>query len=169
MKAAQLVLLALAIFVTGCSTKVQTVRVDPKDLDLGGTGVNGVIYYEPVLVTVRYEYTQLLDKDKNLIATSETGGCTRILQKEEIVTLPDYNRPMAVIHKPSLFASSEFGVTLNNGLLVSVTSKSTPQIPQLLEQIIGLKDAGILSTPGQPTTPACNAGPVIAKKTRTAI
>jgi hypothetical protein len=169
MKALPMTLLTLAVFATGCSTAIRTIKVDPKDLDVGGAGVDGVVYYAPVLVLIRYELTQLVDTDKNLIATAESGGCVRALQKEEIITLPDYASPMAVLQKPAMFAATEFGVTLNNGLLVSVTSKSTPQTPQLLEQVAALKDVGVLSNPSAVGTPACNSGPVVASTKRTTI
>lgn len=156
----------LSIFVAGilsfgCASRIETVRINPETLQATGSGVEGVVYYEPKLVKVRYEFTQLVDKEKGLLGTSDAGTCRRVIQKEEIITLPDYENPRAVLHKPSWFSSSEFGVTLNNGMLVSVTSKSTPQTPQILEQIAALKDVGLLAVP---TTAACNAGPVITSR-----
>jgi len=150
-----------AIFVSGCASHIETVRINPETLQATGSGVKGVVYYEPKLVKVRYEFTQLVDKDKGLLGTSDAGTCRRVIQKEEIITLPDYQNPRAVLHKPSWFSSSEFGVTLNNGMLVSVTSKSTPQTPQILEQVAALKDVGLLAAP---TTAACNAGPIITSR-----
>lgn len=154
------VIIILSLALTGCASYIETVRVDPNTLKTmdGEKVVEGVIYYEPKLVKVRYEFTQLVDKDKGLIGSADAGTCSRALQKEEIITLPDYQCPLAVLHKPSWFSSSEFGVTLNNGMLVSVTSKSTPQVPEILEQVAALKNAGILI---EPIVAACNAGPVI--------
>jgi len=155
-------IIATAIFSSGCASHIETVRINPETLQTVGSGVEGVVYYEPKLVKVRYEFTQLVDKEKGLLGTSDKNTCSRVLQKEDIITLPDYQNPRAVLHKPSWFSSSEFGVTLNNGMLVSVTSKSTPQTPQILEQIANFKEVDILFTPPLPSTiPACNAGPVI--------
>lgn len=153
---------ALALSVGGCASYIETVKIDSKTLLPAGPGVQGVVYYEPKLVKVRYEFTALVDKDRGLIGTSEDGTCRQVVQKEEIVTLPDYQNPRAVLHKPSWFAASEFGVTLNNGMLVSVTSKSTPQTPQLLEQITKAMDLGVLRA--QEGSAPCNAGPVITKR-----
>jgi hypothetical protein len=153
--------LILAFVVSGCASYVETTRIDPNTLETTGSRVQGVIYYEAKLVKVRYEFTQLVDKDKGVIGTSDSGTCKQVIQKEEIITLPDYQNPRAILHKPSMFSSSEFGVTLNNGMLVSVTSKSTPQTPQILEQVAALKDAGVL---GMPFVAGCNAGPVITKQ-----
>ena len=149
--------LPFVVVLMGCASRIETVIVDPKSLQATGRGIEGVIYYEPRLVKVRYELTQLVDKDKGLIGTREKGTCTPVLQKEEIVTLPDYENPKAVLHKPSWFSSAEFGVTLNNGMLASVTTKSTPQTAEILEQVSGAKEVGIWTMPAK----ACNSGPAI--------
>jgi hypothetical protein len=153
---------ALALIVGGCASHIETVKINPATLQPTGPGIEGVVYYEPKLVQVRYEFTQLVDKDRGLIGTSADGSCKQVIQKDEIVTLPDYQNPRAILHKPSWFAASEFGVTLNNGMLVSVTSKSTPQTPQLIEQLTKAADLKALRSPEGPTN--CNAGPVITKK-----
>lgn len=150
----------LALSVGGCASHIETVRVNPTTLQATGPGVEGVVYYEPKLVKVRYEFTQRLDKEGGLIGTSADGNCKQTIQKEEIVTLPDYQNPRAVLHKPSLFAATEFSVTLNNGMLVSVTAKSTPQTPQLLEQLTKAVEIGAFRAR---EGTACNAGPVITK------
>lgn len=156
----RVVLAFTLVALSACASRIETVKIDPGTLQPTGPGVQGVVYYEPRLVKVRYEFTQLVDKEKGLVGSSEKGGCTPVVQKEEIVTLPDYQRPRAILHKPSWLASHEFGVTLNNGMLVSVTSKSTPQAPQLLEQIVKAAEVGFVREPGPP---ACNAGPVITR------
>jgi hypothetical protein len=154
------VFLLFVVTTAGCASYIETVKVNPETLQATGTGVAGVMYYEPKLVKVRYEFTQLVDKEKGLIGSSLEGTCKPVVQKEEIVTLPDYQNPRAVLHKPTWFASSEFGVTLNNGMLASVTTKSTPQTAPILEQIVKAKEASVFAvTP----TAACNSGPVITK------
>jgi hypothetical protein len=148
---------------SGCASHIETVRIDPKTLKVAGPGIEGVIYYEPMLVKLRYEFTQLVDKDKGLIGSSDEGTCRRVVQKEEVVTLPDYQNAKAILHQPSWFSTAEFGVTLNGGMLVSVNSKSTPQTAPILEQLVAATTAGILVAP---SIPGCNAGPVIASKER---
>ncbi|MDM0077079.1 hypothetical protein QTH90_21905 [Variovorax sp. J2P1-59] len=154
---------AVSVALAGCASRIETVRIDPTTLKVAGPGVEGVVYYEPMLVKVRYEFTQLLDKDKGLIGSSDEGTCRRVVQKEEVVTLPDYQNARAILHKPSWFSATEFGATLNNGMLVSVTSKSTPQTAPILEQLVAAKTAGILVAP---SVAGCNAGPIVASKER---
>ncbi len=155
--------IALALAFTGCASYIETVNIDPKTLKITGPGVGGVVYYEPMLVKLRFEFTQLVDKEKGLIGSSDAGTCRRVVQKEEIVTLPDYTNAKAVLHKPSWFSATEFGVTLNNGMLVSITSKSTPQTAPIIEQLVAATTAGILLAP---TAAACNAGPIVTSKER---
>ena len=154
---------ALALLLTGCASYIETVKIDPTTLKVAGPGVSGVVYYEPMLVKLRYEFTQLVDKEKGLIGSSDEGSCRRVVQKEEVVTLPDYQNARAILHKPSWFAGAEFGVTLNNGMLVSVTSKSTPQTAPILEQLVAAKTAGVFVAP---SIAACNSGPVITSRER---
>src|SRR5687768_8936028 len=113
-------ILAIAhLLLTACASRIETVHIDPLTLQPKGRGVEGVVYYEPMLVKLRYEFTQLVDKDKGLIGSSDQGTCSRVVQKEEIVTLADYQNPRAVLHKPSPFSSSEFGVVLSAGGMLS--------------------------------------------------
>lgn len=154
---------AFAVALAGCASRIETVRIDPATLKIAGSGVEGIVYYEPMLVKLRYEFTLLVDKDTGLIGSSDEGTCRRVIQKEEVVTLPDYQNARAILHKPSWFSAAEFGATLNNGMLVSVTSKSTPQTAPILEQLVAAKTAGILVAP---SVAGCNAGPVISSKER---
>jgi hypothetical protein len=151
-----IIFIIFVVSVTGCASQIETVRVDPITLQATGKGIEGVIYYEPRLVKVHYEFTQLIDEKNGKIG----HDCEQVGQKDEIVTLPDYQNPKAILHKPSWFSSSEFGVTLNNGMLTGVTSNSTPQTAPILEQIVKAKEASLLT---MPVTVACNAGPVITK------
>lgn len=154
-----LLFLVFVVGVTGCASQIETVRVDPETLQAIGKGIEGVMYYEPKLVKVHYEFTQLVDEKTGVIVRN----CERVGQKDEIVTLPDYQNPRAILHKPSQFTSSEFGVTLNNGMLTSVNLKSTPQTAPILEQIVKATEAPKATGVGKPSTAACNAGPVITK------
>lgn len=148
-----------AVAMAGCASHIETVRIDPTTLEVAGPKVEGVVYYEPMLVKLRYEFTQRIDKDKGLIGSSDKGTCRQVVQKEEVVTLPDYQNARAIVHKPSWFSS----VALNNGMLVSVTSKSPPQAAPILEQLVAGKAAYILIAP---SVNECNAGPVISSKER---
>lgn len=156
-----LLFLAFVVGITGCASYIETVKVDPKTLQATGKGIEGVMYYEPKLFKVRYEFTQLVDEEGLLIGSSYNHNCEQIVQKVEFVTLPDYHNPRAILHKPSPFSSSEFGVTLSNGMLTSVTSNSTPQIAPILEQIVKATEITKATGNGKPSTTACNAGPVI--------
>jgi hypothetical protein len=157
-----LLFLVFVVGVTGCASQIETVRVDPETLQAIGKGIEGVMYYEPKLFKVRYEFTQLVDEKGELIGSSYNHNCEQVVQKVEIVTLPDYHNPRAILHKPSPFSSSEFGVTLNNGMLTGVTSNSTPHTAPILEQIIKATQVPKATEVGKPSTAACNAGPVIA-------
>jgi len=148
------------LLISGCASHIETVRINKNTLSPEGQSIPGIIYYEPKLVKIRYEFTQLTDKEKGFLGSADDGSCKRIIQKEEIVTLADYTKPLAILHKPSPFSSTEFGVTLNNGMLASVTTKSTPQLPQLIEQTTKAIDT--LMPSRAPGVPACNSGPVIA-------
>ena len=168
-------ILSLALGLTGCASYVETVRLDPSTFKTIGEPVGGVVYYEPALIRVTHAFTQLTDKDKGYLG-SAPNACTEVIQKEEVITVPDYKEPRVLLHKPSWFATSEFNVSLNNGLLTGLTSKSTPQTPQLIEQVVGAYSA--LAAPavafvgnGQgngntKVTPPCNSGPVIRAQQR---
>jgi len=58
-----------------------------------GAGISGVVYYEPKLVKVRYVFTQRIEKGKGVVGSIDKGTCQPALQKEEIITLPDYKNP----------------------------------------------------------------------------
>ena len=169
-KISLLLLLILSIVITGCASRIETVKVNLDTLQTEGPGVEGVVYYPPKLVQVRYGFTQRINADGKVVGTLDDKTCVLAIQKEEIITLPDYQNPQAVLHKPSWFATSKFGVSLDKGMLVSVSAESTPQTPQLLEQIISgastvstIAAAAFWASP-ENALPACNASPVIIHK-----
>jgi len=142
----------------GCASTFETRTFDNGTWKAGADAVEGVIYYEPRSVAITYVFTAAVDKDGNFL----TSDCERIVQKTEITTIPDYSRPRVVINRPSPFAISKFGVTLNNGMLTGVNSESSPQFPQILQTIEqGLKDKVFSMTADTPARKACNASPVI--------
>ncbi|MGF6528996.1 hypothetical protein [Variovorax sp. PvP013] len=149
-----------AVLNSGCASYVETIQLDPATFSAVGKPVGGVVYYEPALIQVSHTFTQLIDKDKNLLGSAPLG-CKEVVQKEEIITVADYQKPRVILHKPSWFATSEFSVTLNNGLLVGLTNKSTPQSPQILEQIVAGYAVAAAPVAAMVAIPACNGGPVI--------
>ncbi len=151
-------LAVFSLLLSGCASHIETVNIDPETLKIMGPGVKGVLYYEPSLVKLTYVFTQRIEKEKGVVGSRDEGTCQPIVQKEEIVTLPNFNRPRAILHKPALFAASDFSANFNNGMLASVNTKSTPQGPAFLEQINKAKEVGIFSF-GE--SKACNASPVI--------
>lgn len=148
------------LVVFGCANQFQTSRFDMDKWEPKGNAVNGVIYYEPQLVKITYTFTTLVDEKGNILGTAADGACERMIQKEEISVQPNYSEPRILINKPSLFASGKLGVTLNNGMLASVNSESTPLLPEIIGQIAKLKEVSMLAVPGK-VGAACNAAPVI--------
>lgn len=124
--------------------------------------VQGVIFYGQKLVKVRYENTQLINDKKELVGSSNLGTCKQIIKSEEFVVLVDYSDRNAILHYPSIFSASELSVSLNNGALVSVNVKDTPQIPQGIESIAKvvaeIPVVAAMNVAG--SIPVCNAGPI---------
>lgn len=149
------------LMVFGCANQFQTSRFDMDKWEPKGNAVNGVIYYEPQLVRITYMFTTLVDEKGKILGTAADGTCERTIQKEEISVQPNYGEPRILINKPSLFASGKLEVTLNNGMLTSVNSESTPLLPEILGQIAKLKEVGLLAARVK-VAAACNAAPVIS-------
>jgi hypothetical protein len=162
-KYAMIAILAALLF-SGCASKFETHRFDPKKWTASDEFVEGVIYYEPHQVVITYKYTTLVDKDKNVIGTSEDGACVEVIQKQELAIEPDFDNPRVIINKPSNFSAAKFSVTLNNGMLVGVNAESMPKSTELMKEVTGFaKEAGIFPLE-KGARPACNAGPVIREK-----
>lgn len=160
----KLFLIVSVLATCGCASTFQTQKFDAINWKPIGNGVEGVIYYEPQQVVVTYKFTILLDKDKNVIGSSEDSSCIEVIQKQELVIEPNFKDPRVLINKPSNFSNSKFSVTLSNGMLVSVNSESTPKATELIKEVTVLaKEASFLplQTGGNP---ACNAGPLIREK-----
>ena len=126
-----------------------------------GDAINGVVYYEPQLVNIRYEFTALVGENGKVIGTAEDGKCKRVIQKEEITIHPNFNEPRVLIYDPSWFASGKFGVTLSNGMLTAINTESTPLINEFLGQVAKFKEVGILKVAPEEPRNACNTSPVV--------
>lgn len=159
-----MIALVCATSVAGCASTFETHKFDATTWKPSTESVEGVIYYEPHQVVITYKYTMLIDKDKNVIGSSEDKSCVEVIQKQELAIEPDFANPRVLINKPSNFSSAKFSVTLNNGMLVSVNSESTPKATELIQAVTGLaKEAGYFPLKAG-AAPACNAGPVIREK-----
>ncbi|BBJ24325.1 hypothetical protein [Candidatus Nitrotoga sp. AM1P] len=159
-----MIAVACALALVGCASKFETHKFDTKTWTPSKESVEGVIYYEPHQVVITYKYTMLVDKDKNVIGTSEDKACVEVIQKQELAIEPDFESARVLINNPSNFSSSKFSVALNNGMLASVNSESTPKATELIKEVTGFaKEAGFFPLAGN-NAPACNAGPVIREK-----
>ncbi len=176
---------ALLVALPGCMHKVQTGRLDQTDgwAIQGNKTIDGVLFYEPAQVVVRREFTRF---ELNGIIPLGTDGnpvvCTRVVEREEIVLLPDLTKPVALLNKPSWFASGKMEVQLSSGMLQSLNTDSNPELAEIVTALKG----GVAPEPAQPTgattmsnidatkttfdtlakkglKPACNASPEIAK------
>ena len=156
----------LLILFCGCANQIQSARFDAVKWEPDAKKVNGVVYYEPQLVRIRYEFTTRIDEKGKLLGTSAAGTCKQTVQKEELSVQPNYDEPRVLLNVPSQFATGKFGVTLSNGMLTAVNSETSSQVlPELLKQVSSFKDVGILEAPVEGPT-ACNAGPVITSITK---
>jgi len=160
--------LILTILLTlGCSSSFETVQPD-------GQKFEGIYYYQPQLVKVTFEFSQLTDKDGRLVPPKDPGkpACQPIIQKEEITTLPDYSKPYKLLNKTSAFSSGKLAVTLTNGMITAINSESTPQLPQLLGTVAQLAVKALdlpRTTPGTEGLQPCNAAPRIVGITKVEI
>lgn len=139
-----------------------------------GKTLPGITFYEPALFVVEYSYTQYVDPQTKEIGTLP---CQPILQKTELRVLPDFEQKRIILNRPSIFSSTEFSVTLKDGMLVSVGSKASAGGTDFLSKLVG-KDALIggpilhsidLPDDGAPGMPgaadaikACNASPGVS-------
>lgn len=120
-------LTAIAFIVTGlgaCSGHLYTV-VSPS-LDGKDKKVEGVITYQPVNVIELYKTTILVDeKSGNVMGSAAAGDCAED-KKIKFSTRADYNKPQLVGYAPGLLDKNKFGLTLKDGVVVSVNSESDP-------------------------------------------
>ena len=150
---------------SGCAGNVRTVALNSKAIDSTGKSVSGVIFYQPGYFKLTHTFRTLV-KDGVVIGTAGKG-CTAQVQKEDVVIMPNLNRPMAVRNASGWLSSAKFSVGLNNGLLSSVnaepTQKASDIITSAADAIASLSPVlGIVSTTSDTAkrvNPACNSGP----------
>ena len=149
----------------GCATKFESKRLDKAKWEKG-EGIDGVIYYEPRLMCVTWKFTAFVKDD---VLKLKEPACEPIVEKQEIHLMADLTKPVALIHKPSKFASGSLAVTISDGLLTTLNSVNTPLTADLLGKIaeIGTAAGGLLLRRTEPGVigpgTACNAAPQIKK------
>ena len=124
-----------------------------------------MIYYQPRLVCVTWKFTAFV---KDGVFELKEPACKPIVQKQEIQMMADLAKPVALIHKPSKFASGKLAVTISDGLLTSLNSENAPLTAELLGKIaeIGTAVGGIAALGKievRENETACNAAPQIKK------
>ena len=112
----KVIVFSLILGLCGCAGKFQTARFDTGKWEVTGNSINGVVYYEPQLVKVTYEYTSLVDNNGKYIGTYKEHKCRKVIQKEELAIYPNYGEPRVILYEPALLASNDFSVNINNGM-----------------------------------------------------
>jgi hypothetical protein len=153
----------LGFMLLGCAAHLET---RPFDLaawrpDSAKSPVEGVVYYAPQYVKIRYAFTTQIDKDGKVTGSADSATCRPVIQKEEIQIMPNYQRAYVVRQTTGFLSGNKLAVTLSNGLLTGVNAESASKVPELLTSVASLvKEVGVLAFPSQPGG-ACNAGPRI--------
>ena len=148
------------LFLFACTGGFQTSKLDQNTWQVKQT-INGIIYYEPHMVKVTYEYTTLVDANGKLIGTASEGKCRQSVQKEELSIQPDFSNPRILTYKAPMLSSGQFGVTLNNGMITSINIQTTSVVQTGLEAIASVASSGVVPKVYRSELPACNAEPVI--------
>ena len=148
----------------GCSGKVRTTSLDPKALATPGWNKDGVVFYPPAYAKLTYEFTVQVDENGKFI----TDKCHRLIEKTEMVLLPDLGRPMLIENASGNVSSAKFGVSLNNGMLTSINVEPTEKASDLITAVAPLLSAlvpgaasGTKNRNG--TADTCNASPKLVR------
>jgi hypothetical protein len=152
---------------TGCATKIET---HPLTLPLSAP-TPGIVVFVPQLVKITYEFKTLVDGNGNVLGTAPDTCVTST--RDELKMMPDFNRPMALVHKPSAWASTKFSVTLSDGMLTGMNTESDAPAKEIAGAVTSLLTAatpllqpkGVTEPPPSPKKPLCNAAPAIARLT----
>lgn len=150
-------MLSVVVSITGCAT---TFEVRPWKAEDSNGIKNGISYYQSVPTLVVWQFTQWVD-GTGAYKGAAPNGCTPVLQKSEIQSLPDLAHKMVFVQYPSNFSSSKYSVTFKDfGTLASIGSETTPVADKILAVAeSAAKDLFVDHLGAQ--APACNAGPVI--------
>lgn len=162
MKAAIAVIVAVAL--AGCANGFET---RPYDSAKDSVSINGVKYYEPKVFKVSYTLTTLIDNNGNLKGTAANNTCAPVLQKQELVVMPDYANPRVLINKPALLSSGKLGITMDKGMLTSVNVDTASETGTLITAAGTVIAAAlpVIAALAPPTMPACNGSPEISSVT----
>ena len=150
---------------TGCATKIET---HPLQLPLSAA-TPGIVVFLPQLVKITYEFNTLVDGNGNVLGTAPDTCVTST--RDELKMMPDFNRPMALVHKPSAWASTKFSVKLSDGMLTDINTESDASAKEIAGAVTSLLTAATpllrseAAEKPRPGKPLCNAGPVIARLT----
>ena len=142
----------------GCSATIESQRVTPNDWSPKGNKLKGIVYYQPSLVKVTYEFTTLVDDKGKLLGTATEKTCGPVVQKEELQVWPDFADPVVLLNTPASLANSKFAATLNNGMLQSVNSETASTVGELLGAVAGVVGAVAPAGLVRAADNACNAG-----------
>ena len=132
-----IILLFNAILI-GCSGQLYTINgAKPIHRD-DGQYLKGVTAYPPKLFIESYTFTAYVIDGKVLRTANGHPGSNKCEPNliQNIVTRPDYSAPYQLVYEPGLLESQEFGVTLKDGLLVTVNIKGTPDKGDTIKNIV---------------------------------
>lgn len=158
-----LFVIVLAILLAACSGRIYTV-VNPS-LDGKDRMLNGVITYQPVNVIELYKTTLLVEESSNKVIGSSADKKCIEEKKVKFSIRADYNKPQLVGYAPGFLDKNKFGITLKDGLVLSVNSESDPTSSlQDLAAVLPFVKApfaekkAMIPPDGGGNLPLCNAG-----------
>lgn len=145
-------ILLVSVALSGCAATVQTSRLTANTLHVEDS-VDGIVYYEPRLVELRFEYQQLK------VPGGVSDDCIKTRAKSEFIVLPDYSKPRLISIKPQWWSTTALQVTLDRGMLVSVNATVTPQAPAQIAPVLAQVVAGVGAL-GVAVKARCDTSPV---------
>jgi hypothetical protein len=126
----------------GCSGQLYTVDATGKS--------PGVRVYSPVLVIEESVNTVRIDDTGKVVATLDgrVGARCHPTALQKIATYPDYTKPYHLVYDSGILEKYDFSVTLENGVLTSVNTKSEPDRGETLKNLVAAaKDAAEIAAP----------------------
>ena len=162
------VALAATVFLVACSSPIEVRRAtfgegEQVSAGIGDDWTKGVPFYLPVREPRRFVLTKRkLSEDGSRV----TRRCERVFGVESAV-VADYSQLYLIRHNDFFFGSNTLGVTLKDGILVSVNSVRDPQVDEMVGALAGLaKEAGALAADeselaqekGEEDLPDCDTG-----------
>ena len=126
-------LILLIALNTGCSSKLYTVLNPTIDPNKTNNQIEGLIVYGTQDVIELYKATTYVDEDtgfqtRTSDADDNTKKCIATFSTK-YSTRTDYSNKMIMKFDPGFLESYKFGVTLKDGVLISINTESTPQQP----------------------------------------